>query len=136
MPIGRYFLFVGSALLGFLFFTDWYFPDTVASRPVAEIDRTVLRIHSAERWPEAAPLDTVTLMKPSVELESAPIGPSEPAHFDPVAIAFAMDRSSTSPPPSMPYREKRRSKSRNSSPRTARGRPIWIGQTSLFGMWQ
>jgi hypothetical protein len=54
VPLGRYFLFVGSLLLGMLFISDWYFPK--ASSPSffreARVDKSIIRIKSAHKWPE------------------------------------------------------------------------------------
>lgn len=58
MPLGRYFVFVGSLLLALLFLADWYFPKLVAMPARADVDRTIIRLHSAHRWPEAIVFDT------------------------------------------------------------------------------
>ncbi len=57
MPLGRYFAFTGSLLLALLFLADWYIPK-VAPATVADVDRTIIRIHSAHKWPEAINIDT------------------------------------------------------------------------------
>jgi hypothetical protein len=61
MPVARYFLFVGGALLALLFVVDAVVPKV----PVAEADRTdtgfdksVIRIHSDRKWPERVVFDT------------------------------------------------------------------------------
>jgi hypothetical protein len=58
MPIGRYFGFVGSLLLILLFVTDWYFPSPVSGQEGHGIDKTVIRIASAHRWPDRIVFDT------------------------------------------------------------------------------
>jgi hypothetical protein len=58
MPIGRYFLFVGSVLLGLLFLSDRYFPEQIAPSARADIDRSVIRVHSRHKWPAAVVYDT------------------------------------------------------------------------------
>ena len=70
MPVGRYFIFIGSILFALLLWADWYFPDSaVASR--ADIDRSVLRIKSDHRWPERIVIDTSqpTIVPPTVLVE-------------------------------------------------------------------
>jgi hypothetical protein len=67
MPVGRYFIFVGSILFALLLFADWNFPGSaVASR--ADIDRSILRIKSDHRWPERIVIDTSqpTIVPPTV----------------------------------------------------------------------
>lgn len=58
MPIGRYFVFVGSVLLALLFLSDRHFPEQIAPSARADIDRSIIRIHTRHRWPEAVVYDT------------------------------------------------------------------------------
>jgi hypothetical protein len=59
MPLARYFLFVGGALLALLFISDAYFPKLpVADRAVSGFDRVTIRIHSDRKWPERVVFDT------------------------------------------------------------------------------
>lgn len=62
MPLVRYFVFMGGILLGLLFWTDWYFPKPVTQASAADVDRSVIRIHSSHRWPAAISFDTGTPM--------------------------------------------------------------------------
>jgi hypothetical protein len=67
MPIGRYFICVGSVLLALLFLVDWYCPGSaITSR--AEVDRSILRIKSDHKWPERIVFDTTlpTIVPPPV----------------------------------------------------------------------
>jgi hypothetical protein len=57
MPVGRYFIFVGSILFTLLLFVDWYFPGSAVA-PRADVDRSILRIKSDHRWPERIVIDT------------------------------------------------------------------------------
>lgn len=65
MPLARYFLFVGGALLVLLLISAAYLP----SLPVAERtgpDPPVIRIHSDRKWPERVVYDTdVATMAPA-----------------------------------------------------------------------
>ena len=57
MPLVRYFLFVGGALLALLFISNAYLPkppDVVT----ADADLPVIRIHSDRKWPERVVFDT------------------------------------------------------------------------------
>ena len=60
MPLARYFLYVGGALLALLFISDPYLPKLPAldwgnSRP------TIIHIHSDQKWPERIVYDTSLL---------------------------------------------------------------------------
>jgi hypothetical protein len=59
MPLARYFFFVGGVLLALLFFANDVLPQSPAvERAEAGLDRTVLRIHSDQKWPERVVFDT------------------------------------------------------------------------------
>ena len=71
MPIARYFMFVGCTLVALLFMAGWCLPTPramFADQSVA-IDRAVIRIKSAHKWPERIVLDTSqpTTAPPAVE---------------------------------------------------------------------
>jgi len=57
MPLGRYCVFIGSLLLALLFLADWYLPP-IAPPARAELDRSIIRLHSRHRWPERIVIDT------------------------------------------------------------------------------
>lgn len=70
MPLARYFIFVGGTLAALFFIADWLLPTPpamFADQSVA-IDRAVIRIKSAHKWPEKVILDTsqLTLTPPFV----------------------------------------------------------------------
>ncbi len=59
MPLARYFLFVGAALLTLLFISDAYLPKLPATdRTEAAADLPTIRIHSDRKWPERVVFDT------------------------------------------------------------------------------
>jgi hypothetical protein len=58
MLLVRYFIVTGSLLLGLLFLADWYLPPNATVATDHDIDRTIIRIHTAHKWPEAIQLDT------------------------------------------------------------------------------
>jgi hypothetical protein len=67
MPLLRYFLFVGTALLALLFVVDAYLPkspvvDGAANANIAAANTatglSVIRIHSDRKWPERVEFDT------------------------------------------------------------------------------
>jgi hypothetical protein len=75
MPLVRYFLFTSAMLLGLLFAANRYFPPPADESDVAALDRSVIRIHTAHRWPAAVRFDT-----------SAPI-PQPPPQIAPPIVA-------------------------------------------------
>lgn len=59
MPLLRYFIVTGSMLLGLLFLADWYLPlSSVTASTYNEVDRSIIRIHSSRKWPDAINIDT------------------------------------------------------------------------------
>jgi hypothetical protein len=75
VPIARYFMFVGCTLVALLFIAGWCLttpPAMFADQSVA-IDRAVIRIKSAHKWPEKIVLDTnrPTIAPPAVEEPAA-----------------------------------------------------------------
>jgi hypothetical protein len=60
VPLGRYFFFVGSLLLGMLFIADWYLPSAFSQTffREAQVDKSIIRIKSAHKWPEPIVFDT------------------------------------------------------------------------------
>src|ERR1700720_4278288 len=58
MPLGRYFGFAGSLLLALLFLADWCIPKQSAAADRADVDRSIIRIHTMHKWPEAIVFDT------------------------------------------------------------------------------
>ena len=74
MPIGRYFLFVGSVLLALLLLSDRYLPGHIAPSARADVDRSIIRVHSLHKWPEAVVYDTSlpTIVPPVVAAGISP----------------------------------------------------------------
>jgi hypothetical protein len=76
VPLGRYFFFVGSLLLAMLFLADRYLPDSPQSFVrEAQVDKSIIRIKSAHKWPEPIVIDTslpAIVPPPSPVLANAP----------------------------------------------------------------
>jgi hypothetical protein len=70
VPIARYFIFVGGTLAALLLIAGWCLPAPPAmfANQLA-IDRSIIRIKSARKWPEKVVLDTSqpTITPPAVE---------------------------------------------------------------------
>jgi hypothetical protein len=77
VPLGRYFFFVGSLLVAMLFVAEWYLPDSPQSFVrEAYVDKSIIRIKSAHKWPERLVIDTSlpTIVPPtSAVLASTPL---------------------------------------------------------------
>ena len=73
MPVARYFIIVGGTLAALLFTAGWCLPTPparFADQPLA-VDRVIIRIKSAHKWPEKVVLDT---SQPTI----APLAVEEP----------------------------------------------------------
>jgi hypothetical protein len=75
MPVARYFLFVGGALLALLFALDAFAPQpmAVASNSAPSIDKTVVRIRSDQKPPERVVYDVSlpTIVPPAAKTQVA-----------------------------------------------------------------
>jgi hypothetical protein len=83
MPIARYFMVVGSALVALLLIAGWSLPELPPSFPNRPeiFERPAIRIRSAHKWPEKVVLDTSqpTIPPPPVEAtQSVGLPPDEP----------------------------------------------------------
>jgi hypothetical protein len=70
VPIARYFIFVGGTLAALLFVAGWCLPTPPAMfADQLAIDRAIIRIKSAHKWPEKVVLATSqpTITPPAVE---------------------------------------------------------------------
>lgn len=100
MPLGRYFACVGGLLLALLFLIDWYVPQTTVARPAnADVDRTIIRIHSAHRWPAAVVFDTTqpTITPPQQTAQAEAIPPAPPQAKRPPREALALAQAGEAP---------------------------------------
>src|ERR1700748_2422676 len=72
MPLMRYFVFVGGALLALLFIANACLPALPEGSPrsTAATDLSVIRIHSNAKWPERVVFDTT---RPTITPVPAPV---------------------------------------------------------------
>src|SRR5688500_20369810 len=95
MPVARYFLFVGAALLALLFALDAFAPQrvAVASSSTPSIDKTVVRIRSDQKPPERVVYDMSlpTIVPPAANTQvAAAAGPIADLNAQaPVRATFA-----------------------------------------------
>ena len=77
MPLGRYFVCAGILLLVMLFIADWCLPCASSQTffREARVDKSLIRIKSARKWPEPIVIDTSlpTIVPPPPVLAKAPI---------------------------------------------------------------
>jgi hypothetical protein len=76
MPLARYFVFVGGALMALLFAFDLFSPKAVADNSVqnaATVDKSTLRIKSEQKWPERIVFDTTqpTIVPKAAQTQTA-----------------------------------------------------------------
>jgi hypothetical protein len=95
MPVLRYFIVVGTALLVLLFAVDAYLPKLPAAdrdNTAANVasDLSVIRIHSLQKWPERVEFDTsLPTITPAVPLLAANNVPADGAAPARMRDAFA-----------------------------------------------
>jgi hypothetical protein len=89
MPLGRYFIFVGSVLLALLFAADWYMPQLPFQPAHADVDRGI-RIQSRHRWPERIVIDTSLPTIVPVSAMAADLPPAAPPQAGSPRDAFAL----------------------------------------------
>lgn len=135
MPVVRYFLSVGVALLALLFAVDAYLPKmpaTEASRDGADL--SVIRIHSAQKWPERIVIDTTlpTVTSPTTAMRVVNISPAS------LAEAPEKSRAREALAQTQPA-DSKRSEARRKHRTIARGyigsQPIRLAQQPRFGFF-
>ena len=86
MPIVRYFLFAGAFVVALLFALDRSLPPPADSSASSDVDRSIIRIHSARAWPEKIVFDTSTEIATMV---SSPLLATERRDDSSQALAMA-----------------------------------------------
>ena len=93
MPVARYFLFIGGALLALLLAINAFVPEqaVVASQAGPSVDKTVVRIRSDQKPPERVVYDMSlpTIVPPAAKTQVAAVPPAPVA--DPSAQARVRD---------------------------------------------
>ena len=132
MPLVRYFLFVGGTLLGLLFLVDRQLPVQSADTSSDEIDRSIIRIHSAREWPAAVPIDTSVPMPQAIATPTTAVadGAAPAKAIDaPAREAYAYVPPQPAKPANHAARKVRtvsRWPARNMRPRLASSQPNWF----------
>jgi hypothetical protein len=112
MPLVRYFVFVGGMLLSLVFLADWYFPTSTSIAAAGnDVDRSIIRIHSSHKWPNAIQMDTSAPMPATAPMIAEATAPGAPIQRVNQAYAFEQ------PPQKAPERVRRRAKPARALPR-------------------
>jgi hypothetical protein len=141
MPVARYFIFVGGALLALLFLIDAYAPSqaVVANHTAPSIDRNVVRIRSDQKLPERVVYDTSlpTIVPPASKVQVA-AAPQPPVPVDPTAQARVRDTYAQFVPGDEKKREPQVQRKRKMASKVASRRPnppMRLAQQSHFGFF-
>lgn len=105
MPLGRYFLYIGSLLLALLLVAGWYLPPPDAGAVRSDIDRATIRIHSVHKWPAAVVIDTtLPTIVPPPQIAAIATTPPAPAtaHAARDALALASEAETKAAEPVKP----------------------------------
>ena len=70
MPIFKYFLLVGGCLLALLSAANRYLPRPVERASAADVDRSIIRIHTARVGPERVEFDTAHPPRPAPAIQA------------------------------------------------------------------
>jgi hypothetical protein len=152
MPVARYFLFVGGALLALLLAIDALFPQqaVVASRGGSSVDKTVVRIRSDQKPPERVVYDTSlpTIVPPPAVTAQVVMAPPVVAPAVAAASADATDQArlretfaqllpaETKKPEPQVHRKRKVAKTRPAPPMQIAQQPqMRVAQQSHFGFF-
>jgi hypothetical protein len=82
VPLGRYFLLIGSVLLAILFIAERYLPQPASETFTREAraDKSIIRIKSVHQWPERVVFDTSL---PTIGPPALPVFAEAPAISQP-----------------------------------------------------
>jgi hypothetical protein len=122
MPLMRYFMYVGGALLALLLIANMCLPTPpVPQKSQSATDLSVVRIHSDQKWPERVVFDTTRptiTPAPAAGVAQAPLPPqpkvaeAEPAKGH-LREAYAQMRSNPNEPRNSEPKRKRRTVAKN-----------------------
>lgn len=97
MPLVRYFFYAGGALLALLLLVNWYSPavspTATDQAQEASLNKEILRIRSAQKWPQKIDFDTniPTIVPPPTLTASIPPAPPPPFKAADAANKPALD---------------------------------------------
>ncbi|WP_043161336.1 hypothetical protein [Bradyrhizobium sp. Ai1a-2] len=147
MLVTRYFLYVGGALLALLYAVDALVPQdaTTASHSAPGIDKSTVRILSAQKLPERVVFDTSlpTLVPPAsaIQMAAAPLPPAPGAESSAAQTStqsraretFAQYVPAEGKKHEQPPKKHRVARARSYQPQAMyAGQPMYMGQQPMF----
>jgi len=142
MPLVRYFLYVGGALLALLFVIDACLPlPPATARADATIDLSMIRIRSDRKWPERVVFDTsLPTIRPATTIAEAKVQQPATVADLPAKVrvreAFAqLPPNSNQLQPQDPRRPEARRKQRSVAKNYVRPPTILVAQQPRFGLF-
>jgi len=90
MPLIRYFVFTGGALLALLYLADYYLAGPVSTAAETGPDLSIARIRSAQTWPEKIVFDTNVRQIPLTKTVASTSDAAASAATEGTRQAFAM----------------------------------------------
>ena len=145
MPVARYFLFIGGALLALLFAIDALVPQDVmvasqSAQATPSVDKTIVRIRSDQKLPERVVYDTSlpTIVPPPTMTAQAVAPPAPPTTAQArVRETFAQYVPAEAKKPEPQVQRKRRIARSRPAPPMLFGQPpqMRVAQQSHFGFF-
>lgn len=136
MPVARYFMVAGGALLALLFLIDAYVPSQAVAinHAAPAIDRTVVRIRSEQKPPERVVYDTSlpTIVPPAAT--KVAVAPQPPVVSDVTAQARVRDTFAQFVPVDTKKSEPQVQRKRKVA-RSHANPPMRFAQQQHFGFW-
>jgi hypothetical protein len=134
MPLARYFVFVGGALMALLFAFDFFSPKASADNGIhsaGTVDKATLRIRSEQKWPERIVLDTT---HPTVapQTAQAPAAQAALPGSDPMAEMTAKARVRETFAQFVPVEPKKDTVAKKRKAK-APGQPVRVARSNFFG---
>jgi len=135
MPLARYFVFVGGALMALLFAFDFFSPKAVADNGIhsaGAVDKSTLRIRSEQKWPERIVLDTT---QPTVAPQAVQAPATAQAALpgpDPMAEMTAKARVRETFAQFVPVEPKKDTVAKKRKAK-APGQPVRVARSNFFG---
>jgi hypothetical protein len=129
VPLGRYFLWVGSVLLAMMFIAGWVWPSAApvpapaheavaAQGPTDPTNSMILRIQSARKWPDKIVFDTSipTIVPPPAPVVAAIVPATAPSAAAVSPLEARAEMKPAAPPASVPPKRVARVHRRNARP--------------------
>jgi hypothetical protein len=137
MPLARYFVFVGGALMALLFAFDFFSPKAVADSGIQSagaVDKSTLRIRSEQKWPERIVLDTTqpTIVPKVAQAQSAQAALPGPEPMPQIAPSARVRETFAQFVPGEPKKADATVAKKRKAPKAA-SQPVQVARSNFFG---